>query len=44
MTLKIYLKVKISSTGGWPPIVLDNFCPNHVSVGGLPTEIFEWIN
>jgi len=20
MTLKIYLKVKISSTGGWPPL------------------------
>jgi len=22
------------------PIVLNNFCPNYVSVGGLPTEIF----
>jgi len=26
------------------PIVLDNFCPNHVSVGDLPTEIFGWID
>jgi len=43
MTLKIYLKVKVNSAGGWP-IVLDNFYPNHVSVDGLPTEIFGWID
>jgi len=23
------------------PIVLDNFCPKYVSVGGLPTEFLD---